>query len=128
MLNFLNVFYTVLHLIIIILNVFGWIPVKMRRIHLYLVFMTLAAWLLIGWMVGTIGYCPLTDWHWDVKRELGETDLPASFIKYFVDYALGIDSNPLLIDIITALGLIFGLSMAIYFNFIKRKSTSSRLF
>ena len=26
-----------------------------------------------GW-----GYCPCTDWHWDVKRRLGETGLPRS--------------------------------------------------
>lgn len=31
------------------------------------------------------GYCPCNDWYWQVKRELGETGLPASYIKYFLD-------------------------------------------
>lgn len=35
-----------------------------------------------GW-----GYCFLTDVHWDIKRALGEENLPASFVSYiFHDY------------------------------------------
>lgn len=66
--------------------------------------------------MGHIGYCPLTDWHWDVKRELGEANLPASFIKYQVDQIFDVDSDRNFIDLITVLGLVFGFSMAIFFR------------
>ena len=44
--------------------------------------------------------CPCTDWHWQVKRKLGETELPASYIKYYLDYLTGQNWNPTVVDVL----------------------------
>lgn len=75
--------------------------------------LTLIAWMLLGLYKGVIGYCPLTDWHWDVKRALGETGMPSSFVEYMVEKAMGINFPTLMMDIFTASGLIFGIVMSI---------------
>lgn len=116
MLQLLDILFTVLHILIIGFNVFGWIWEKTRKAHLIVISLTLLAWLVIGWWVGTIGYCPLTDWHWDIKRELGQSQLPNSFVKYAVDKIFNTHSNTLFIDVITAAGLIFGVVMTVIKN------------
>ncbi len=116
MLHFLNIFYTILHLLIITFNLFGWYFTKTRKLHLIVIGSTIVAWLLIGMYVGNIGYCPLTDWHWDVKRQLGERQLPSSFVKYIIDKSFSVDSNRYWVDVITAGGLVFGSIMAIIKN------------
>lgn len=37
-----------------------------------------------GLWVGTIGYCPLTDWHWQIKEARGLGPMPDSFIDYLL--------------------------------------------
>jgi hypothetical protein len=44
-------------------------------------FVILASWFVLGAWYG-VGYCLLTDWHWDIKRQLGEVNLPNSYIEY----------------------------------------------
>ena len=87
---------------------------RTRRLHLLTIGATLLFWFGAGMVYGW-GYCPLTDWHWDVKRALGETGLPASWIKYHVDAVTGIDGNAGLVDaVVTGWGLAaFGLSVAL---------------
>jgi hypothetical protein len=130
MLLFLDYLYTAFHLLIIGANVFGWIVPSWRKAHLVILLLTLGSWLLIGTWVGHIGYCPLTDGHWDVKRELGETNLPSSFIKYQIDHLFNIDADRTVVDIITILGLLFGFAMAIFYRLkrvlpLKRKGLNS---
>lgn len=118
----LDVFYTLLHLLIIGFNLFGWIWPATRRLHLYSLLLTAASWLLLGIWYG-IGYCPITDWQWAVKTRLGERDLPNSFIKYQVDKLTGIDSNPAWIDTITAVCFGAACFAAIYVNWIGKRRT-----
>jgi len=112
----LDSFYTLLHLLIIGFNLLGWIWPATRRWHVYGVLLTAASWLVLGIWYG-IGYCPITDWQWDVKTRLGERDLPNSFIKYQVDKLTGIDSNPRWIDTITAVSFGIVFFIALYLNF-----------
>jgi hypothetical protein len=66
---------------------------------------------LYGW-----GYCPCTDWHWQVKQALGETDLPYSYVKYYADRLTGLDWDPLIIDAaVLALGLL-ALILSLWMN------------
>lgn len=82
-LSLLNILFHVLHLIVIGINLFGWIPRSTRVLHRWCVGITAACWLVIGpAMSGTLGYCPLTEWHWNVKTRMGETDLPSSYIDF----------------------------------------------
>lgn len=110
MLEFLDVILTLAHVALIAFNLLGWIWHKTRRLHLIFIILTALSWFGLGIWYG-YGYCPLTDWHWQVKRELGETDLPASFIKYAADQITGRDIHAAWIDIVTGIG--FGLAAAI---------------
>ncbi|MBK1621461.1 hypothetical protein CKO42_24220 [Lamprobacter modestohalophilus] len=87
-----------LHAALVLFILTGWMWPGTRRLHLLLVVLTLGAWVGLGAWYGW-GYCPLTDWHWQVKAALGETALPASYIKYYVDALTGKPWNPMLIDV-----------------------------
>jgi hypothetical protein len=65
-----------------------------------------------GW-----GYCPFTDWHWQVKHRLGETDLPVSYLKYYLDKITGFNWEPFTVDVLVA-GLGIGaLLVSIFVNY-----------
>ena len=85
------------HTLLIGFNLLGWVWRRTRRLHLITIGATLLSWFGLGVVYGW-GYCPLTDWHWDVKRALGETRLPASWVKYHLDLITGLDWSPALVD------------------------------
>lgn len=93
------------HAALVLFNLTGWIWAATRRIHLVVVGLTFLSWFGLGALYGW-GYCPCTDWHWQVKHALGETDLPYSYVKYYADRLTGLDWDPLVID---AAVLAFGL-------------------
>ena len=117
--------FTVLHLLIIGFNLFGWIWRPLRKAHLVLVLLTAASWLGLGFWFG-IGYCPITDWQWRIKRKLGETDLPASFIKYFTDKVTGADLDAGLIDLITVVFFVMAAAVSVYLNILRGKRRGRR--
>ena len=112
-LHFLDFFLTLLHLLIIGFNLFGWIWRSTRKAHFYLVIATIFSWVGLGYWFG-FGYCPLTDWQWQIKAKLGERNLPNSFIKYFADKLTGMDISDNLIDTVTAVS--FGLVVIVSFT------------
>ena len=93
MLLMLDIFFTLLHLAVVGVNLFAWIPKTTRRLHRWCVGATAFCWFGAGLVVGNIGYCPLTDWHWRIKYMRGETGLPNSFITYLFNEA-GLDPAP----------------------------------
>lgn len=103
MYEFLDVILTLAHVVVIGFNLVGWIWQKTRRLHLLCVILTALSWLLLGIWYG-FGYCFLTDWQWQIKRKLGETDMPASFIKYAIDQTTGWATDPFWVDVMTAVG------------------------
>lgn len=123
MLPTLDVLLTILHIGIILINLLGWAWEKMRKLHLVIVIATSASWFLLGIWYGW-GYCFLTDWHWDVKRALGETRLPNSFIKYAVDKITGRDWNAAQVDQYTLYIFLAVIALTIYVNFPRKKKKS----
>ena len=114
-------FFTIFHLCIILFTLSGWIWKKTRRLHFILICVTLSSWFILGIWFG-IGYCPITDWQWQVKERLGEQNLPASFIKYFADKISGRNIDADLVDFFTGIGFLFAIIAAVYFRFFKRKT------
>jgi len=112
MLTILDFFLTFLHSAIVLFILFGWVSQKTRKAHFALLTLTILSWIILGGIIGTFGYCPITDWQWDIKRDLGEKNLPGSFIQYAVDKTFSINSNKQLVDLFTILGLVFGVTMA----------------
>lgn len=117
----LNIFFTLCHILLIGFNLLGWIWIKTRKWHLLSILATAASWFLLGIWYG-IGYCPLTEWHWEVKRNLGESDLPNSFIKYALDHLFNTNMNASVVDAITAGAFAIVLIISIYLNWIKKKN------
>jgi hypothetical protein len=74
----LNIF----HLVIVFFLAFGWICRKTRPLHRIAVGVTSFLWIVVGAMVGKIGYCPVTDWHWKIKKLRTDEELPTSYIDY----------------------------------------------
>lgn len=115
MLHFLDGFFLVFHMALTLFNLLGWIWKKTRRIHLISIGLTMLSWAGLGLFYG-FGYCPFTDWHWDVKRALGETDLPASYVKYYVDRVTGLDADPLLVDATVLISALVALTLSVWLN------------
>ena len=120
MLQLLDAFLTLVHLVIIGFNLFGWIWPATRKAHFVCVLATAASWFLLGIWFGR-GYCPVTDWQWRVKEQLGEQNLPASFIKYYADKISGQSISSSLIDLATVITFAIAALFSVYVNFINRK-------
>jgi hypothetical protein len=99
--HILDIFFVCFHSLLIVFNLFGWIWKRTRILNLIVLGLTAASWLFLGLIVGTLGYCPLTDWHFRILEKLGKTDLPDSYIKYLADRLTGLDFNPSLVDKVT---------------------------
>lgn len=92
----LNVGFFVFHTLWIAFNVLGWMWRRARPWHLATVSLTALSWFGLGILYGW-GYCPCTDWHWQVRARLGHQD-PPSYIQLLVSTLTGIDLNPTLVD------------------------------
>lgn len=119
MLIFLDIFFTILHLLIIGFNLFGWIFPATRRLHLIFAGATLFSWVVLGIWFG-MGYCPITDWQWQVKEQLGERNLPASFVTYFANKITGHDFSDAFINLMILLLFAPAVLLSIYLNFFRR--------
>lgn len=93
----LDLSFTIFHAALVVFNLAGWAWRKTRRLHLLTSGLTLLSWFGLGLVYGW-GYCPCTDWHWRVKRRLGERNLPDSYVEYHVDLIPGLDPPPQLVD------------------------------
>ena len=111
-----DIFFVIFHSSLIIFNLFGWIWIKTRIWNLVTLILTGASWLFLGLIVGTLGYCPLTEWHFNVLTKLGETDLPTSYIKYLTDRITGLDISAALVDKVTLYAFIAALAISLFLN------------
>lgn len=112
----LDIFFVIFHTSLILFNLSGWIWKKTRKYNLITLLLTGASWSFLGLIVGTPGYCPLTDWHFSVLNKLGVTDLPSSYVKYLADRLTGLNFNPSLIDDITLYSFLAALGLSLFLN------------
>jgi len=112
---FADFFFVVLHLAITAFNLLGWIWRRTLRWHLLSILLTAASWFLLGIYYG-IGYCPITDWHWHIKRKLGAEVLPHSFITWFAQQIWPVAVNQELIYWLTVIGFTLAALMSFYRN------------
>lgn len=120
MLKILDVIFLWMHMLVISFNLFGWLWKRTRKAHLIVLIVTLFSWLILGIKYG-LGYCFLTDWHWEVKIKLGETNLPNSFIKYFFDRYTFLNISAETTDLMTIIAVVLVVFITVYLNFIKKK-------
>ena len=119
-LEVLNYFFFVFHTVLIVFNVFGWIYVRTRKLHLYVLLVTLFSWFVLGIWYG-FGYCFLTDWHYEVLRKLGETGMPSSYIAFLIEKLSGWLPNTELVNVLTVVITLLALIASVWVNFFKSK-------
>jgi hypothetical protein len=70
LLKILDVALFVLHGVWTLLVCVGWMWRRTRPWHQAAVALTAGSWFILGWFYGW-GYCLFTDWHWQVRDQLG---------------------------------------------------------
>lgn len=121
--RFLNLFFFFFHSCLIIFNLFAWIWRKTRLINLIIILLTLGSWFILGLWYG-YGYCPFTDWHWQVREKLGYYDHPPSYTAFLVREITGWEPPDELINQLTMGFLLAALIASMFVNsydFIRRK-------
>lgn len=88
----LNVGFFVFHTAWIAFNCLGWRWRRTRPWQLATVSLTALSWFGLGPWYGW-GYCPCTDWHWQVRARLGFDD-PPSYLQLLIRELTGIDLDP----------------------------------
>ena len=115
MLKILDLFFVILHALLIIFNLFGWVFQKLRKANLITLLLTAFSWFILGLFYG-IGYCPLTEWHFMILEKLGNENLPTSYIKYIIGRLTGYDANPQVTDIFTMVFFLAALVVSAFLN------------
>ena len=106
----LSIFFHATHSGLVLFMLFGLFFSKLIKFHFFFVIVIWISWLAIGSYYGVIGYCPLTEWHWQVLVEMGEVNLPPSYIEYVYTKITGQDvNNNLMSDIIAAVMIVITL-------------------
>ncbi|MDE2764779.1 MAG: DUF2784 domain-containing protein [Gemmatimonadota bacterium] len=127
--HLLDALFVALHALLVGFNLLGWAWRRTRRLHLITISATLLSWFGLGAVYGW-GYCPLTDWHWDVKRALGETMLPASCVEYYLDRITGFDWSRATVDALVVGSALAALLLSAGLNLrdrsVKRARTGGR--
>lgn len=114
--KFLDIFFTAFHSLLVLFILFGWIWKKTRRLNLICILLTAASWLGLGIFYG-LGYCPLTDWHFNILRRLGYSDLPNSYLSFLFTRLTGMQIDQHLVDSVTLWGLVIAMIFSIFLNF-----------
>lgn len=112
---FLDKFFFVFHSMLIVLILFGWIWRKTRVINFIVVLLTALSWTVLGIWYG-FGFCPCTEWHWQVREKLGYFDMPSSYTKFLIDSLTGLDVNEKLVDILAVSFLVLALFFSVFTN------------
>jgi hypothetical protein len=113
--QFLDAFCLIFHAAYTLFCITGWIWPVTRKANFVLLLMTAVSWFLLGLCYG-IGYCPLTDWHWEIKYKLGQRNLPRSYIKYMIDTITGLNVDAYLVDVVGVSLFFFLLILSAYLN------------
>ena len=123
----LDYFFIILHTILILFNLFGWLVPKFRIYNLFFILLTFGSWIFLGFWYG-FGFCPLTEWHFQVLEKLGQKNLPDSYIKYMLDRLIGLNLNEKFINVITFLALLIAFIFSLYTNIKYKKIRILRMF
>jgi hypothetical protein len=110
-----NIFFYIFHTLLILFNLMGWALPRLRKLHLLSLICTLGSWLLLGIWYGW-GYCFLTDWHYNVLRQLGKTELPDSYISFLVASLSGWTPPAGLVNTLTISLTLLALGASIWVN------------
>lgn len=115
MLSFLNIFFFIFHTIFMLFNLFGWIWKRTRKWSLYSILLTYSSWFILGIWYGW-GYCLCTDYHWDIRRQMGIVDHSDSYTHFLILKTTGLNLNQELVDYMTLGALVAATIISIVLN------------
>ena len=105
-----SLLFHVLHMLLILFHLFGWLWRPLRPYHFASLNLTLLSWTVLGFFFG-FGYCPLTEWHWQslMASGLARSELPNSYVTYV--FMLTLDQkepprNELVFDVVVAVATV----------------------
>ena len=111
----LNYFFLIFHTLLILFNLTGWIWKVTRPWNLITLSATALSWFGLGLWYG-LGYCPCTHWHWMVRRKLGLSDMPVSYIKFLIQEWTGIEVAANIVDAGTVVLFVLALVASVSLN------------
>src|SRR5688572_17953805 len=120
----LNVAFFVFHTSWIAFTCAGSLWRTTRAWQLAAVALTAFSWFGLGPWYGW-GYCPCTDWHWDVRERLG-LDNPPSYIQLLARELLGIDVAPTVADVVALATLAVAGSLGVLLYVRDRRRSRSK--
>lgn len=115
MLYTLNIFFFIFHTAFTLFNMVGWASRKTRKWHLITMLLTAGSWFILGIWEGW-GYCLCTDWHWQVREEMGIYDRSNSYIHFLILRMTGIDFEPSLVEGMTLIIFIVCFVLSVVLN------------
>lgn len=115
-----NTFFFIFHIALILFNLFGWIPKRLRKWNLVALSLTAFSWFVLGIFYG-FGYCFLTDWHWQIRGKLGYSTDSNSYIHFLITELLGVSISENVVDIFTAVFFFAAFAMSVYVNIRDKK-------
>lgn len=114
-LQVLDIGFFVFHTGLVLFNVLGWAWAKTRRWNLATLGLTAMSWFVMGIWFGW-GYCICTDWHFQIRHQLGYADDSKTYIQLLVKILTGANLDAGLVQTITAAGFVFGVVMSVALN------------
>ena len=113
--RFLDYFFFTFHTLFTLFNISGWIFHRTRPLNLITLLLTALSWFVLGIWYGW-GYCLCTDWHWDVRKQLGYHDQSHSYIHFLILKLTGINFNQNLVERVTLIVFLISLVLSIVLN------------
>lgn len=117
---FLDKFFFVFHIALILFNVFGWIPRATRRWNFITLLLTAFSWVVLGIFYGW-GYCFLTDWHWAIRERMGLPVDSNSYIHFLITSTTSINVDEVTIDTATVIVFVLALAASLTVNIRRRR-------
>ena len=108
-------FFLLFHTVFTLFNITGWMFRKTRKIHLIAMGATIFSWFFLGIWYG-IGYCFCTEWHWQVRKMMGNPIRSHSYIHFLFKEITGIDLNPLFVDRAVMIVFVLSIMLTFYVN------------
>ena len=113
--SLLNIFFFVFHTVFTLFNMVGWLFSKTRKLNLITLLLTAFSWFVVGIWKG-IGFCYCTEWHWQVREQLGYHDQTNSYIHFLILKLTGANLSVSLVETATMIGFSISLIMSVWLN------------
>ena len=89
-----------------LLNTFGWAFRRTQKLQLAAMLATLFSWVVMGAWHG-FGYCLCTDWHFQIRRELGIYGGESSYTQLLLNQLPGVNVSVQAANLMTGIVMVF---------------------